>query len=90
MNHYIVSEEVLRQVLDAMENHDGNYKLSKACGAKFQEAQDKLRSILSKGPVEPDIFHHDCDCGCPCDCYGPSTARYQLRKYLGAIPKEEA
>jgi hypothetical protein len=48
MNHYIVSEEVLRQVLETLEVWS-DASVSKRGQASIQT----LRSVLTKGPVEP-------------------------------------
>jgi hypothetical protein len=47
MSHYIVSEEVLQQVLEALEqSHPEAYR----------HPIESLRDILDKGPVEPQYF----------------------------------
>lgn len=56
--------------------------------AIFTEAQlnqaraDALREAAKK-------LAHECDCGCPCDCYGPSTARFQLLALADEIDGEK-
>lgn len=54
---YLVSEEVLRQVLDALIHHDGNYKLSRAAAERVEEAMGTLRAILAKEPQEPVAWY---------------------------------
>ena len=40
---------------------------------------DALRAAqVAKLREAAEKFKHDCDCGMPCDCYGPSTAKFQL------------
>lgn len=38
--------ELIRQMLDALENHDGNYKLSKSAGATVNAAITAARARL--------------------------------------------
>lgn len=41
-------ERVARMALDALENHDGNYKLSKAAGKVVDDALTELRRVLGE------------------------------------------
>jgi hypothetical protein len=75
MKTYLISEEVLEQLLEVIQGCD--YERT-----GVQQADEALRALLAKEPSEPNIFRHECDCGCPCDCYGPSTAKHQLRDFL--------
>lgn len=43
-------EALIRQMLDALENHDGNYKLSKSAGATVDAAITAARARLEKAP----------------------------------------
>ncbi len=74
MKHYLVSEDTLRQVLDALTSQGAldNW-------AKQSDSIEALRAIMSKGPVEPVAWKgltgilNECGQGTP----------------LYAIPKEE-
>ena len=41
-------EALIRQMLEALENHDGNYKLSKSAGAAVDAAMTAARARLEK------------------------------------------
>lgn len=43
-------EALIRQMLEALENHDGNYKLSKSAGAAVDAAMTAARARLEKAP----------------------------------------
>jgi predicted ArsR family transcriptional regulator len=42
--------ELIRQMLEALENHDGNYKLSKSAGAAVNAAITAARARLEPKP----------------------------------------
>lgn len=43
-------DALIRQMLEALENHDGNYKLSKSAGAAVDAAITAARARLEKAP----------------------------------------
>lgn len=43
-------EALIRQLVEALENHDGNYKLSKSAGAAVDAAITAARARLEKSP----------------------------------------
>lgn len=43
-------ERLIRKLLAALENHDGNYKLSKSAGAAVDAAITAARARLEKAP----------------------------------------
>ena len=47
------------------------------CVALYTEAQLRAAQVQVLREAA-EKFKHDCDCGMPCDCYGPSTAKFQL------------
>ena len=49
---YLVSEELLRQVLDALDTANG-FALDNNCDGKFNDEIEALRALLSKEPSEP-------------------------------------
>jgi hypothetical protein len=52
MADYIVSEEILRQVLDALEEHEADAMTEESLGMATHCA-DLLRTILASPPAEP-------------------------------------
>lgn len=57
-------KEAMKQALDALENHAGNYKLDDAGCDRHEKAIKALEEALAK--QEQDCGHESCDCRSYC------------------------
>ena len=61
-----MSKEIMQQALDALDNHNGNYKLTVAECKAINKVCDNLRQALAQPEQEPDCGeagHHEGRCG---------------------------
>ena len=65
MSKILIDEAVVRQALEALENHSGNYKLNKAECVKYNAVEAALRKALEQPRSEAALAQQSAERGEP-------------------------
>jgi len=91
----VMTKEALTLALEALENHSGNYKLSKAECAKHEIVITAIKEALAQPEQEPVAFYRCNGCGheyqqmhpTSCDCMKGSS--FEQVNYYTAPPQRK-